>query len=114
VYVVQREATVVMPAHVPQVLGNRGALPGSTAAVVVDDDGRPVGLLVRGPDGAWQIKRRLLCVEPVDPVAAVAHRGMARPPEDRFDPIVACDETGRYMGLIAVDELVQELARSAA
>ena len=114
VYAVQREATVVMPAHVPQMMGNRGALPGSSSAVVVDDDGRPVGLLVRGHDGAWRVKRKLLCVDPMDPVAEVAQRGMTRPPEDRFDPIVSCDETGRYMGLIAVDELVQELSRAAA
>lgn len=114
VHVVQREATVVTPGHVGQVVGNRGALPGSASAVVVDDDGRPVGLLVRGVDGGWRMKRELLCVEPLHPVAEVAQRGMARPVEDRFDPIVSCDETGRYMGLIAVDELVQELSRAAA
>jgi hypothetical protein len=81
---------------------------------VVDDDGRPVGLLVRGPEGAWRIKRKLLCVETGEPAALVAQHGMTRPPEDRFDPIIACDESGRYMGLIAVDELVQVLTRAAA
>jgi EAL domain-containing protein (putative c-di-GMP-specific phosphodiesterase class I) len=113
VHALQREATVVMPSHVPQVVANRGALPGSSSAVVVDDDGRPVGLLVRGMDGGWTIKRKLLCVDSGEPVAPVAQRGMARLPEDRFDPIVSCDETGRYMGLIAVDELVQQLTRAA-
>jgi EAL domain-containing protein (putative c-di-GMP-specific phosphodiesterase class I) len=112
--VLQREAMVVTPAHVPQVVANPGALPGRSAAVVVDDDGRPVGLLVRGPDGSWRIKREMLVVEPEEPAAPVARRGMARAPEDRFDPIVCCDETGRHMGLIAVDELVQELTRAAA
>jgi EAL domain-containing protein (putative c-di-GMP-specific phosphodiesterase class I) len=114
VYALQREATVVMPSHVPQTVANRGALPGSSAAVVVDDDGRPFGLLVRAMDGAWALKRRPLCVDSGEPVAPVAQRAMARPPEERFDPIVSCDETGRYMGLIAVEELVQQLSRAAA
>jgi hypothetical protein len=110
----QRDATVVLPAHVPQVVANPGALPGSRDAVVVDDDGVPVGLLVRGHDGAWRIKRELLCVAPLEPAAAVAQRGMARPAEDRFDPIVSCDEDGRYLGLLAVEALVGELTRAAA
>jgi EAL domain-containing protein (putative c-di-GMP-specific phosphodiesterase class I) len=107
---VQREATVITPGHVPQIVANQGALPGSTAAVAVDDDGRPVGLLVRGPGGGWLHKRRLLAIQPEDPPAGVARRAMTRPPEDRFDPVACCDETGRYMGLIAVDELVQTLS----
>jgi EAL domain-containing protein (putative c-di-GMP-specific phosphodiesterase class I) len=110
----QRDATVVLPAHVPQVVANPGALPGSRDAVVVDDDGVPVGLLVRGHDGGWRIKREFLCVAPLEPAAAVAQRGMARPAEDRFDPIVTCDEDGRYLGLLAVEALVGELTRAAA
>jgi hypothetical protein len=110
---VQRESTVVTPAHVPQAVANPGALPGSGAALVSDDDGRPVGLLVRGVDGAWRLKRDLLCAEPDEPAAPVARRGMARAPEDRFDPIVCVDETGRHIGLIAMDDLVQELIRAA-
>jgi hypothetical protein len=35
---------------------------------------------------------------------------MARPPEDRFDPVACCDETGRYMGLVEVDRLVQTIS----
>jgi EAL domain-containing protein (putative c-di-GMP-specific phosphodiesterase class I) len=107
---VQRDATVVTPAHVPQTVANQGALPGSVSAVVVDDDGRPVGLLVRGPGGGWMHKRQLLSIQPADAPAGVARRAMGRPPEDRFDPVACCDETGRYMGLVAVDRLVQTMS----
>jgi EAL domain-containing protein (putative c-di-GMP-specific phosphodiesterase class I) len=107
---VRREATVVTPAHVPQTVANQGALPGSVSAVVLDDDGRPAGLLVRGPGGGWLHKRRVLCIQPADEPAGVARRAMTRAPEDRFDPVACCDETGRYMGLVAVDELVQTLS----
>jgi EAL domain-containing protein (putative c-di-GMP-specific phosphodiesterase class I) len=110
----QREATAIAPAHVPQVVANPGALPGSVAAVVIDDDGRSVGLLLRAPGGTWLHKRRLLAVHPTEPPATVAQRAMARMPEDRFDPVICADETGRYIGLIAVDQLVQALSRVAA
>jgi hypothetical protein len=101
----------VTPAHVPQVVANHGALPGSIAAVVVDDDGRPVGLLVRGPGGGWMHKRRLLAIAPEDAPELVARRAMSRPPEDRFDPISCCDETGRHMGLVGVDGLMTTLSQ---
>ena len=39
---------------------------------------------------------------------------MTRSWPDRFDPIACCDEAGRYIGLVAIDSLVQALARSAA
>src|SRR3954447_26021002 len=56
--VIERDATVISPAHVPQVVATPGARPGSAAAVVIDDDGRAAGLLVRAA-GRWALKRRL-------------------------------------------------------
>jgi EAL domain-containing protein (putative c-di-GMP-specific phosphodiesterase class I) len=111
--VVERDATVISPAHVPQVVANPGALPGSSAAVVVDDDGRAAGLLVRAA-GRWALKRRLLSIQPGESPAVVARQAMTRPHEDRFDPIVCDDETGRFIGLVAIDRLMHALAGAAA
>jgi hypothetical protein len=35
---------------------------------------------------------------------------MTRPPGRRFEPVVLCDEPGRYIGIVRVERLVQELA----
>jgi EAL domain-containing protein (putative c-di-GMP-specific phosphodiesterase class I) len=111
--VVERDATVITPAHVPSVVANPGALPGSSAAVVVDDDGRAAGLLVRA-SGRWALKRRLLSIQPGESPAMVARQAMNRPPDDRFDPIVCDDETGRFVGLVSIDRLMGALAGAAA
>ena len=81
---------------------------------VLDELGRPVAVLsregFRGRAGA----RRLppLRVLGGSAVADVARRAMIRPPGERFDPVVCCDEDGRYVGLVRVERLVQELAAS--
>jgi EAL domain-containing protein (putative c-di-GMP-specific phosphodiesterase class I) len=111
--IVDREAPVVEAAGVGRILQRADALPGRDAAAVVDDDGRPAGLLVRAAAGAWTLKRRVLQILPTEPPAHVAQRAMTRPAEDRFDPIACCDETGRFIGLVAVDQLVRALARAA-
>jgi EAL domain-containing protein (putative c-di-GMP-specific phosphodiesterase class I) len=112
--IVHRDTTVIAPANVPQLVANPGAMGGSVSVAVTDDDGRPVGLLVRGSDGRWLHKRDVLAVQPEDEPAAVARRAMARDPLSRFDPVACCDETGRFMGLVAVDALVGALADRAA
>jgi hypothetical protein len=35
---------------------------------------------------------------------------MARPRETRFDPVICCDDTGRYLGPIELERLVEVLA----
>jgi hypothetical protein len=112
--IVDREATVVEAAGVPEILQAADPLPGRDAAVVVDDDGRPSGLLLRMAAGAWRLKQRVLAIHSSEPPARVAERAMTRSVADRFDPIACCDESGRLIGLVAVDHLVQALARAAA
>jgi len=89
------------------------AEPGRDFLVVVDNRARPVGLL-RRDTRVEDIKEilipplRVLITEAPD---AVARRAMTRPLGRRFDPIVACDQRGRYIGLVATDQLVHLLSR---
>ena len=46
-------------------------------------------------------------------VAAVALRATGRPAAERLLPVVCCDELGRPIGVIAVDRLLEALARAA-
>jgi EAL domain-containing protein (putative c-di-GMP-specific phosphodiesterase class I) len=81
--------------------------------VVVDDADRPRRLLRREKrstdgDGVSLTPMRVMISEAPD---AVARRAMTRPYGQRFDPLVACDERGRYLGLLATDQLVHLLSR---
>jgi EAL domain-containing protein (putative c-di-GMP-specific phosphodiesterase class I) len=81
--------------------------------VVVDGYERPCGLLRRerrdsdGPDVLLAPMRIMLSETP----DAVARRAMTRKYGQRFDPLVACDERGRYVGLLSTDQLVHLLSR---
>ena len=44
------------------------------------------------------------------PLAAVSRRAMARPAARRFDPLLCCDEAGRYAGLVRIERIVDALA----
>ena len=35
---------------------------------------------------------------------------MTRPPGKRFESLVCCDELGRYVGIVRLERLVEELA----
>jgi EAL domain-containing protein (putative c-di-GMP-specific phosphodiesterase class I) len=83
------------------------AEPEADSVVVVDDDERPVGLLCRS--GA--LMRAPMCVLVSEAPEALARRAMTRPIAERFDPLVACDERGRYLGLLQTDQLVHLLSR---
>lgn len=88
-----------------------GAEPGTAFLAVVDELGRPAGLLARDRFAAGD--QRLappLCALPGEGAADLARRAMARPPETRFDPIVCCDATGRYLGPIEIERLIEALA----
>jgi hypothetical protein len=74
--------------------------------VVLDAGRRPLELVPRG-DGR---RRPLLKVDLRESLAGVARRAMARPPEQRFDPVVCCDARGRYAGVVSVERLVEGLA----
>ncbi|MDO9410686.1 EAL domain-containing protein [Patulibacter sp.] len=86
--------------------------PAAAPVVLVDEHGVPVALEVDGattPAGS-----RPMCVMPGEEVAAVALRASGRPVAERLLPVVCCDELGRPIGAIAVDRLLESLARSAA
>lgn len=78
---------------------------------IVDERRRPVGLLARPAFGRGEEPQaELLVVTPATTVPEVARRAMLRPPGIRFDPLVCCDEQGRYLGLVPVERLVTALA----
>jgi hypothetical protein len=47
------------------------------------------------------------------PLAAVSRRAMGRPIARRFDPLMCCDEAGRYAGLVRIERIVDALATTA-
>ena len=80
---------------------------------MVDDADRPRGLLrreKRSTDGEGVLLTPMRVMISVAP-DAVARRAMTRPYGQRFDPLVACDGRGRYLGLLATDQLVHLLSR---
>jgi EAL domain-containing protein (putative c-di-GMP-specific phosphodiesterase class I) len=83
------------------------AEPQTDSLVVVDEEERPIGLLRRsgGP------VRSPMCVLVGEAPEALARRAMTRPVNERFDPMVACDERGHYVGLLQTDQLVHLLSR---
>ncbi|MHB8240654.1 MAG: EAL domain-containing protein [Solirubrobacteraceae bacterium] len=87
--------------------------PGTDFLVIVDSRARPAGMLRRDTRVA-DVEEilipplRVLITEAPD---AVARRAMTRPLGRRFDPIVVCDQRGRYIGLVATDQLVHLLSR---
>ena len=82
---------------------------GSGLAVVVDEHGGPVAVLVDGtPAGRRPVTLRAHLTEPV---VEVARRAMSRDPQHRFDPVLAVDARGRVAGAVTLEELVLHLAR---
>ena len=78
---------------------------------VTDERGRPVGVVSRSRYGAGDGELAVaLCALDGEDVAALARRAMARPRQTRFDPVICCDDTGRYLGPIDVERLVEVLA----
>ncbi|MFL5844570.1 MAG: EAL domain-containing protein [Solirubrobacteraceae bacterium] len=79
--------------------------------VIVDEHGRPVRLAHRrGNRGTSPAMSIGLDAD----LPSLARRIVVRPEEVRFDPVVACDELGRAVGLLSVDRLMLALAESAA
>lgn len=88
--------------------------PGPEHIALVDAQGRPSGL-VRREDFARREPpvRSLMLVTREMPLAAVSRRAMARPAARRFDPLMCCDEAGRYAGLVRIERIVDALAAMA-
>jgi EAL domain-containing protein (putative c-di-GMP-specific phosphodiesterase class I) len=72
--------------------------------VVLDREGRPVGLLV--PEaGGWTHREEPLLAGLEEPALSVARRALARPNGTRLDPVCVCLPDGRFAGLVGVDRL---------
>lgn len=85
--------------------------PGPEYIALVDGQGRPSGIVRREDhtrhDGPV---RSLMLVTREMPLAAVGRRAMARPTARRFDPLMCCDEAGRYAGLVRIERIIDALA----
>jgi EAL domain-containing protein (putative c-di-GMP-specific phosphodiesterase class I) len=80
--------------------------------VLVDERSRPLALaeraaLMRGEP----YERPVMRISPTSPQKAVARRAAARPWMERFNPLVACDRLGVYLGLVRVEQLLDALAQ---
>ncbi|GII25293.1 EAL domain-containing protein [Planosporangium mesophilum] len=84
------------------------AAPGSA---VVDDVGRPVGVVIADPLGTPRLAPALAVAPSSKPVDLI-RRAMARPIWHRGTPVACTDSSGRLIGLIDVSEL-SEAAISA-
>jgi EAL domain-containing protein (putative c-di-GMP-specific phosphodiesterase class I) len=85
--------------------------PGPEYIALVDGNGRPSGIVRREDHLRQDVPVRSLMLVTRDmPLAAVGRRAMARPSARRFDPLLCCDEAGRYAGLVRIERLVDALA----
>ena len=78
---------------------------------VVDRWSRPVGVLTREAAMSGHPAASPQKVKTTSPIAEVAARAMTRPLASRFHPLVCCDDAGRYLGVVRLERLVEELAR---
>ena len=88
--------------------------PGPEYIALVDPAGRPSGV-VRREDHVRRNGpvRSLMLVTKEMPLAAVSRRAMGRPAARRFDPLMCCDDAGRYAGLVRIERIVDALAVNA-
>jgi hypothetical protein len=85
--------------------------PGPEFIALVDGHGRPSGLVGRNEHLRREGPvRSLMLVTREMSLAAVGRRAMARPTARRFDPLMCCDEAGRYAGLVRIERIVDALA----
>jgi EAL domain-containing protein (putative c-di-GMP-specific phosphodiesterase class I) len=88
--------------------------PGPEYIALVDGHGRPSGVIGRtGHVRREPPIRSLMLVTKEMPLAAVSRRAMGRPIARRFDPLMCCDEAGRYAGLVRIERIVDALATTA-
>lgn len=92
------------PEHL--VAHQRAARPGE---VVVDQDAVPLGVRVSNPDGSTTLVRPLTMSASTTVVEAL-RRALTRPtPTERLAPLVLTDVTGRMIGVVAVERLVESV-----
>ena len=77
----------------------------------LDSDDRPHALVRRPRSSeAPRIRYSPMKIHPGASVAQVARRAMTRSANDRFTPLVYCNEEGKYVGLLRIERLIEELA----
>ncbi|WP_167588017.1 EAL domain-containing protein [Kineococcus rubinsiae] len=81
--------------------------------VVVDHQDVPQLLVLPAPrpGDSPRVTRIDVTLAPETAVADVAERAVARHPATRFDPVVCTDATGRYVGVVGVEDVLLDLAR---
>ena len=88
--------------------------PDTDTLPVTDERGRPVGIVSRARYGAGDGELASpLCALDGEDAAALARRAMSRPRATRFDPVICCDDAGRYLGPIEIERLIEVLAARA-
>jgi EAL domain-containing protein (putative c-di-GMP-specific phosphodiesterase class I) len=86
-------------------------LPGVPPAVLVADQGEPVGLWLSCPRTAEPYTAPVsLRVQSTDDVTDVLRWALVRSPAHRFDPVVCTDPTGAVVGLLRVEDLANAVA----
>ena len=84
--------------------------------VVVDEQDVPRVIVLPGHRAGEDPRVESVDVRlaPETPVSEAAGRALAREASVRFDPLVCTDSTGRYIGLVGVEDVVLDLAAAPA
>ena len=77
----------------------------ATNVVLVDELGRPAGLVRRDGFGG-RTRRPVMVIGADEPAADLLRRALVREPWLRFDPLVCRDGRGRYVGIVAMERLI--------
>ena len=90
----------------------RAVVEDGAPVVVVDEHDVPRALVLpAAAAGAGpRVREVLSALAPETSVPEAAARAVSRAPELRFDPLVCTDATGRYVGLVGVEDLVLDLS----
>lgn len=95
------------PSRVESVLA---AHPETDYFPVIDLHRRPVGIVHRpAAERGEAAFGEPLCVRLDSDVKAVARRALGRPGRSRGEPVVCCDEVGRYVGVVSFERLISQL-----
>jgi EAL domain-containing protein (putative c-di-GMP-specific phosphodiesterase class I) len=82
------------------------------AVPLLDGRGRAVGIATRGMIQSEMTPQKPLMIGLNSSLGEVARRAMTRAAEERFTPLICCDDNGRYVGIVRVERLVEALATS--
>ena len=128
-YVRERGASMLEPGSLAPLVevapalptGDAAAAPAAFAAdadlrwvVLLDVHGRPIGLHEREACTRGEAPlAETLVVGATSGLVEAAQRAMLRPAATRFAPLVCCDASGGYVGVVPFEQLVEALAHDA-